>query len=276
MNSNPLSQYFRQPALHLKLPSNGKFWEPGSLELPVTGEVPVYPMTAKDEIGLRTPDALLNGSATVEVIQSCIPSIINAWKMPVCDLDAVLVAIRNASYGDELEFTSVCPSCRESNEYTISTHDIQNSADKINWEDPIVVGELRVYLKPQTYLEYNKNSIENFEEQRLIQLAANSELPEEEKVKQFYEIFKKLTDQTVKALASNIARIETSAGDIVNEPVFINEFIENAERNMFNSIREKVASIRETIQSKPLHITCNECNHEYNTPFQLEQSNFFG
>ena len=32
-------------------------------------------MTAKDEMMFKTPDALLNGQATVDVIQSCIPAI---------------------------------------------------------------------------------------------------------------------------------------------------------------------------------------------------------
>ena len=275
MNSNPLSQYFRQPALHLKLPSGGRFWPEGSLDLPVTGEVPVYPMTAKDEIGLRTPDALLNGSATVEVIQSCIPAIKDAWKMPVSDLDAVLVAIRNASYGEEIEFTTVCPSCRESNEYTISIHEIQGQADRINWDEAVTYGDLRIYLKPQTYFEMNRASIENFEEQRLIQLANNSDLPEDEKIKQFYEIFRKLTSATIKTLSANIDRIETN-DQVVSNPAFIQEFIENAERSVFDTIRKQVTDIRQRVQTKPLHIQCDNCQHEYDTPFQLEQSNFFG
>lgn len=275
MNSNPLSQYFRQPVLHLKLPSGGRFWPEGSLDLPATGEVPVYPMTAKDEIGLKTPDALLNGSATVEVIQSCIPAIKDAWKMPVSDLDAVLIAIRNASYGDEIEFTSVCPSCRESNEYTLNIHEIQNNADKVNWDNPVVYNDLRIYLKPQSYYELNRTSIENFEEQRLIQLANNSDLPEDEKIRQFNEIFRKLTTQTIKTIAANIDRIETET-DSVNNPLFIQEFVENAERSVFDAIRKQVSDVRERVQSKPLHIKCDSCTHEYETPFQLEQSNFFG
>jgi hypothetical protein len=32
-------------------------------------------MTAKDELMFKTPDALLNGQSTVEVVKSCIPAI---------------------------------------------------------------------------------------------------------------------------------------------------------------------------------------------------------
>ena len=34
-NANPLVKHFRQPALYIKLTSEGKFWKEGSLELPV-------------------------------------------------------------------------------------------------------------------------------------------------------------------------------------------------------------------------------------------------
>ena len=75
MSNNPLKQFFRQPAIYVRLPSQGKFYPPGVLEMPATGELPVYPMTAIDEITYRTPDALFNGQATVNVLQSCVPDI---------------------------------------------------------------------------------------------------------------------------------------------------------------------------------------------------------
>jgi len=66
---NPLKKYFRQPKIYISLPSQGKFYPDGSIEMTENGELPVYSMTAKDEMIIKTPDALLNGSSTVEVIQ---------------------------------------------------------------------------------------------------------------------------------------------------------------------------------------------------------------
>ena len=88
---NPLSQYFRQPAIHIRLPSGGQFYPVGSINMPPNGELPVLPMTAVDEITYRTPDALFNGSAVISVIQSCVPAIRNAWVMPSTDIDAVQI-----------------------------------------------------------------------------------------------------------------------------------------------------------------------------------------
>jgi hypothetical protein len=87
--NNPLKQYFRRPSIYLKLPSGGVGYPLGSLNRTENGELPVYPMTAIDEITSKTPDALFNGSAVVEIIKSCVPDITDPWSIPSTDLDAI-------------------------------------------------------------------------------------------------------------------------------------------------------------------------------------------
>ena len=76
---NPLTSLMRQPKIYIKLPSNGRFWAPGSLDTPPNGEYAVYSMTARDEMMLKTPDSLLNGQAIVDVIEHCVP-----YKFQIC------------------------------------------------------------------------------------------------------------------------------------------------------------------------------------------------
>ncbi|NDB58023.1 hypothetical protein EB001_06220, partial [bacterium] len=106
---NPLAKHFRQPSVYLKLPSGGKYWPEGTINLPANGEVPIMAMTTKDEITIRTPDALMNGQGVVDLIQSCCPNITNAWAMPTIDSDAILVAIRIATNGSNMDIDSKCP-----------------------------------------------------------------------------------------------------------------------------------------------------------------------
>ena len=124
---NPLMKHIRQPKIYIKLPSGGKYWPKGAVEIPETGELPVLPMTARDEITFKTPDALINGQATVDVIQSCIPDIKNAWEIPSIDLDVILIAIRRASYGDSLEMSHKIPGTAIDKDYALDLIQIYDS-----------------------------------------------------------------------------------------------------------------------------------------------------
>ena len=117
---NPLRQFFRQPAIYIKLPSLGNHWPKDTLAMPDNGELPVLPMTAIDEITARTPDALFNGTAVTELIKSCVPCIKDPWSIPTIDLDAILIAIRAATNGNLLDIESTCPSCNESASYNVN------------------------------------------------------------------------------------------------------------------------------------------------------------
>jgi hypothetical protein len=110
--ANPLRHFFRQPAIYLRLPSDGNFWPEGDLAMPQNRELPVLPMTAIDEITYRTPDALFNGQAVISVIESCIPNIKNAWSAPGLDVNAILIAIRIASYGHNMCISTTCTKCQ--------------------------------------------------------------------------------------------------------------------------------------------------------------------
>ena len=56
---NPLSAYFRAPKMYTTIPSGGRFYGPEILESTDNNEYPVFPMTTKDELMLKNPDALL-------------------------------------------------------------------------------------------------------------------------------------------------------------------------------------------------------------------------
>ena len=133
LSNNPLKQYFRRPAIYLKLPSGGQGYQPGIINMPESGELPVYPMTAIDEITTRTPDALYNGTAIIELIKSCIPDIIDPWKIFSTDLDAILIAIKSASQGNELEIETECPKCNEVSTYGVNLVGVLSSLKASNY-----------------------------------------------------------------------------------------------------------------------------------------------
>jgi len=275
--NNPLAKHFRQPILYVKLPSNGRWYAEGSLELPVNGEIPIYAMTAKDEITLKTPDALLNGASTVHTIASCCPSIKDPWKMPLVDLDTVLISIRIASYGNEMEFTCKCPKCNTTVEKGLDLSVILDKIKLANWDKEIKFKDLVIRLKPQTYEEYNKNNMTNFEEQRILQLIRDQEIPDDEKTAKFDEMFRKLLEAGIGQVCKSIASISVE-DTVVTDPDYIVEFFNNCDRNIWEEVKKELELIKESAKYTEVNITCtnDECKEDFITPFVFEQTNFFG
>jgi len=272
--NNPLFKHFRQPAIYLKLPGQGRFWPDDAIDMPVTGELPVYPMTVKDEITIKTPDALMNGLGVVEVIQSCCPNIKNAWKVPTSDLDAILIAIRLASYGPEMDIDTTCPKCNETNANVI---DLTVLLDNLRMPEylPTSIEGLTFNFKPQAFETINNTNLIVFEQRRLLDTITNSDLPDEEKTKQFNSIFPKLTEMNILALVYCIDSIITDDGKEVNEFKYIKEFIENCDRKVYNEIKTTIEAIAQSNKPESLTITCTDCNETYKSELNFDNANFF-
>jgi len=273
-NDNPLARFFRQPAIYVRLPSGGKTWPAGSLDLPANGELPVYPMTAIDEITYRTPDALFNGEAVVSVIQSCVPSIKNAWDVPITDLDSILIAIRIASYGHEMDVDTQCPNCETETTFGVDLRRLLDGMITADYSQTLTVGDLTLSFKPLDYQQVTANSQQQFENQKRLQAMQAAEIPEESRLEQLNSMMKKIMEITVQAIAHSIAEIRTP-NSIVTEPEYILEFLVNCERNTFNVIRDFAVSLREKSELQPLKMQCPNCQHQYDQAFTLDMARFF-
>ena len=275
--NNPLAKHFRQPILYIKLPSQGRWYAEGSVEIPLTGEVPIYAMTARDEITMKTPDALLNGSSTVHAIESCCPAIKNAWKMPAVDLDKILIAMRIATYGPEMEFTTVCPHCNTKHERMLDLSVIIEKIIVGDWETPVQAAGLEIVLKPQSYEDYNKNNMINFEEQQIMRMVQDEQLSDEEKTRQFDEMFQRLLETGINQVAKSISYIKLEDGTVVDDYAFISEFLDNCDKSVWDLIKDRLESIRAENNYNIISINCEnpECGKEFTVPFRFEQTNFF-
>jgi hypothetical protein len=271
---NPLKQYFRQPAIYLRLPSKGEFYPPGTLIMTPNGELPVLPMTAIDEITYRTPDALFNGSAVINVIQSCVPNIRDAWAVPAMDVDSILVAIRIASYGHTLELGTTCPKCNTEEDYGLDLRQVLDQMKTPDYNKSIQYRDIEIFFKPMTYQNLNDNNAMQFEEQRILSVIPSTEVPDAEKITALGEALKKVTKITVQALAQSIATIRTPNA-LVTEPEFISEFLQNCDRTLFNQIRDHIIQIKNEAEIKPVSIKCPHCTHEYEQPITLDMASFF-
>ena len=271
--NNPLTQYFRQPAVYIRLPSGGKFYPPGTLQMPPNSELPVLPMTSVDEITYRTPDALFNGTATVNVIKSCVPSIRDPWVMPSTDIDAVLVGIRIASYGHEMEIGTTCPACNEADEISVDLRRVNDMISVGNYDQVLNIGDLEIYFKPITYRTVNQNNQVQLEQQQAMQLI-NSDADEKIKIDQLNKSIAVINETTLNTVAQSISAIKTPQA-MVTETEFIVDFLKNCDSKKFNQLRDYVIGLKQASEVKPLDLTCKECSHKYKQAFTLDLSSFF-
>lgn len=279
-DQNPLKKYFRQPKLFINLPSKGKFYPAGAIDIPANGEFPVYPMTARDELTIKTPDALLNGSATVEMIQSCVPNIKNAWNMPSIDLDAVLIAIRIATYGEILEVKTRIPGANIEKDYNVDLRQVLGHLTAAHYDYQLTVGNMQVELRPMSYREFTENALKTFEEQRIFALVNNDTMSDQEKLAKFAESFVKLTHMTINMLSHNIAKIIVDDTEVTN-PAHIQDFIDNADKEFYNYITEHLAVQRAKFQIQPMLVKPDAeeiaagAPESFEVPITFDQSNFF-
>jgi len=280
-NTNPLNKYFRQPSLYVTLPSKTNY-PPHVVTATQTGELGVMPMTAKDEIRFKTPDALMNGQGVVDVIQSCVPDIKDAWQIKSYDLDTILIAIRIATYGETMEINFNVPGANQSVAHTVNLPSLLDeiSRNKITNDFSLKDG-LKITVRPLTYRDMTNTSLQTFQQQKMYSAIQDSQLSDEEKAKRFNDAFKTLTDLNTNILLKNIESITMADGTIITDPVHIKEFADNANTTVIKEIENHLTDLRTQGAVKPLRMKATEEQIKlgapvtYDVPITFDSSNFF-
>ena len=280
-NTNPLNKYFRQPAIYVSLPSGSNYSH--QVVTPTeTGELGVMPMTAKDEIRFKTPDALMNGQGVVDVIQSCVPNIKNAWEIKSYDLDTILVAIRIATYGETMEINFTVPVANEKVAHTINLPAILDELKATKVDSDIVLKDgLKITVRPLTYKDMTSTSLQTFQQQKMYSAIQDSQLSDEDKAKKFNDAFKALTDLNSSILLKNIEKITMQDGAEISDSAHIKEFVDNANATLIKEIEDKLTQLRSQGAVKPLKLKATEEQIKkgapvtYDVPVTFDTSNFF-
>ena len=280
-NSNPLNKYFRQASIYVKLPS-GTDYPADVVTKSETGEIGIMPMTAKDEIRFKTPDALMNGQGVVDVIESCVPNIKDAWQIKSYDLDTILVAIRIATYGETMEINFNVPGANESVAHTVNLPAILDQIQKTTVDTAFTLKDgLKITVQPLTYRDMTSTSLQTFQQQKMYTAIQDSELPDEDKATRFNDAFKKLTDLNASILLKNMASITMTDGTVITDAAHIKEFVDNANATVIKEIETKLMDLRTQGAVKPLKLKASEeqikkgAPASYEVPVTFDTSNFF-
>jgi hypothetical protein len=272
MSSNPLQQYFRQPKIYIRLPSDGTFNKPGSIQGDLTN-LPVYGMTGMDEIIIKTPDALMSGESTVKVIESCCPSIKDGWDLSILDTELIFTAIRIATYGNMMGVSHTCPGCQTENDYDVDLSVIVDHLSNCQYQNKVVLDELILKIQPLNYLQSTNINVKNFELQRqLFQTDAMED--ETEKQASIDNLWKKLAEIQNDVYFASVESIETPTV-AVTEKNYIIEYLKNCDKSIFDAIKSQIDANRDNWKFPGYPVKCTTCGNETNLTLDLDPSNFF-
>ena len=281
-NQSVLAKYKRQPKIYLTLPSGGKWYKDNPVEKSGSGELPIYSMTAKDELLMKTPDALMNGEATVETIKSCCPLINDPWQMPMVDVDAVLVAIRIATYGEKMEMEIPISGLKEptTENIEIDLRKVLDGYQSNQWIDTVEWQDLKFRLAPLTYKQSTDLFQSTYENQRLATILQDEKTSDADKMEAFKIGFKKLSQVTLNTVLGHVKAIETPDGT-EEDPNVIKDFFDNTDKDTFLAVSDHLEKMRKTFTAKPQkfkvpqeHVD-NGAPEEIEVPMIFDQSNFF-
>jgi len=271
-NTNPLVGHFRSPKLYANIPSEGKFYSSDVIDMPENLELAIFPMTAKDEIMMKNPDALLNGEAVATVISSCVPAIKQPRALVSNDVDTLLIAIQGATYGDDIEINTTCNKCQETVSGTVSVETMLSTMSILeNTYSFTTSSGLLIECKPYSYETSVKAGLANFRTERSLQSIASIE-DEVERLSAFTNNFMELANLNFEILVDTVSRVTLKQGEetvVVEDRAQIREFLENCESAVGKQIEKFVAQMANIGINKNMLMTCETCSTE-EKPYEFE------
>ena len=273
---NPLQGYYRHKDLYVKLPTLGK-WLKNKPNLTDDGEVGVRPMSMKDELLLSIPDALYNGQAIFELIQSVCPDIVDPYELSLPDADVILLASRASSYDKRFPVEAKCPHCEKSGMYDIDLQIVLGKVHLITEQTEIEIDDLIIELRPNTLAAVNANNIKASELARMLGSMRESEDINETLQQQYSENMAQIAAANIVLIADAIVQVTMPDGTQVTEPQHIIDWLTNSNRKTVDALQRAQTLMNVNGLPKNFDFTCanEECGETFNTSVEFNPSFFF-
>jgi hypothetical protein len=269
---SPLAKYQRQPKQSIDLPSKGRWYAPGTLT--AHEDLDVFSMTASDEIGTKTPDALLSGNATASIIKNCIPSIKNPWEIPMTDIYTILSAIRMSSYGETFNMDSTCVECSEDNSYEISIQTMIGHFAGGTFIDNFELENIKFDIRPLNFKELNEINKFNFKAQRRLLQTIPNITDEDERAQESQKVYDELANLRSSTVITAIAKVTIEGEEETNFDA-ISNFLKNSDKKFFTKAEELLVANNKAFSIPPTETVCASCGHKAELEIELDYSNFF-
>ena len=273
--SSFLEQHKRQPKLFIDLPSEGVHYD--DTVCTQVKSMAVFGMSAMDEIMLKTPDALFSGEATYQVMRSCVPDILDPWKLIGYDIDYVLLSIRIATYGESIDIVTNCPKCKTANDGSVNLQGLLQEVNNYEIKHSFEIGPLHFDLKPISYRQTTDFSSEHYTLQRQIMQSENTDLPQKEKDELQNELMLQSANLNLRIALAHIERI-TDGENEEADPDTIFKFVSENDVTFYDNVRDTIMKLTQRWKLPFFNSVCQneECKHEFKTQLDMDYANFFG
>ena len=289
--ASELSKLYRVPKININLPCGKNHYKNGEIEFSMDYSLPIRAMTARDELMLKSPDALLNGDCLVHIIQSCVPEIKNPKALLAPDVEAILLGIFYASYGPKIAFKAICPECAHENNFEVEIRQLLDGTTPI--EIPVAVQSETVtinniptkfisYVKPYTFETNTRHQLQLFEHSKMLQVLSDDKSDDEAKLKTFNDCFEKIVNIKFENVVHCIDKVEVHQSinsewtvHTITDAQEINQFIYEADNSFIEPIMAMIDKLNESGVQNNFHAKCAKCSHEWSTKVEFNPVNFF-
>jgi hypothetical protein len=245
------------PGTVFRLPSKGIPYTNGELADEVLGgEILIYPMSTLDEIYLKSPDMLFQGTAVEKTLVRCCPQIIKPLELLAKDVDYILTCMRQVSYGNILTvpYECNCPKAKPI-DLQVPVSDFLSKTKTISEKSlKQLTFTLDSFLIKTKYVRFGqmiKLNQENLTE-------GDEDTPD--------NIF----DTFIKNLAANIESI-----DAIEDNNIIVDFLKAQQRSFQMSLLKNIQDINNWGVNFEYKFTCKYCDKVKTTAIALNPVSFF-
>lgn len=257
------------PGTSIRLPSRGLFYSSGELDSDASdGEVTLFPMTTTDELMMRSPDMLFQGTAIDNVIRRCAPQIKKPLDLLVGDIDYLLTQLRRISYGAHIPITYECDCLK----------------DEATKKKKRIAGDTEYLIPVDHFIQHTKEmDAKDFNRQFKVQLSNGQKVVLQPlrmgdfiALQQMNSDTEMLKDpETIKTfVAANFASVTKSVDEIEDKDL-IKEWYAALPRLETEKIKSKLESIEQWGIDFKYSVTCKSCKKLKEVTTQLNPLYFF-
>jgi len=267
-HSNPLiARLNKIPGVTVRLPSRGLFYTNGELDDEVEdGEVILYPLTATDELILRSPDMLYQGTVVSAVFARCVPQAKQPLELLVGDVDFILTNLRKISYGSYIPIRYMCD-CVKTNEEKERIHTAGEDEYLVPVDHFI---QNTKELNPKDFNKMFKVTLKNGQEVTTQPIRFSDFI----KLNQVLEKDLEDLDYVREYVVDNLAAITLKVDDITDKEL-IREWYKVLPRSEVERIKHKLNNWSQWGIEFKYSINCKQCNKVKELTHHLNPVYFF-